>query len=232
MNFSKLEKTVGQKFNDIELFQIAFTHRSYLNENKDIREHNERLEFLGDAVLELIVTEYLFSNFNKAEGEMTNWRSALVKKETLAETARELNLNKYIKLSKGEDASGGRDKDYILANTCESFIGALYLDLGYEAVRNFLNKKLLIKLKDILEKGSYIDAKSNFQEESQSIVGVTPSYKLVKEEGPDHEKIFTVGAFLDDKLISKGLGSSKQIAEQDAAKNALKKKKWGKYKAN
>jgi len=230
MDFSDFEKKLGFKINNSALLETAFTHRSYLNENKYVKEHNERLEFLGDAVLELVVTEYLYLNYDNQEGDLTNWRSALVKRDTLAQVARELGLGKYIKLSKGEDLSGGREKDYILANTVEAMLGALYLDLGFEIVKKFLHKYLLVKLDNILEKGLYIDAKSNFQEESQSIVGITPDYRLLKEIGPDHDKTFTIGLYLGEELISKGVGSSKQLAEQDAADHGLRKKKWGKYK--
>jgi ribonuclease-3 len=231
MNFEKLEQRLDIKFNNNDLIETAFTHRSYLNEHKNVLEHNERLEFLGDAVLELIVTEYLYKNFQAAEGDLTNWRSALVKRETLAQVAREVELQEYLKLSKGEDLSGGRNKDYILANTVEALIGAMYLDLGYETVRKFLDKQLLVKLQLILDKGLHIDSKSSFQEESQSIVGITPEYKLLKEEGPDHEKTFTIGVFLKENLIAEGSGSSKQAAEQNAAEAGLKKNKWGKYKS-
>jgi len=230
MDFLDLEKKIGFNISNLKLLETAFIHRSYLNENKMTPSHNERLEFLGDAVLELIVTEYLYLNYENPEGDLTNWRSALVKRDTLAIVARELNLGQYIQLSKGEELSGGREKDYILANTVEAMIGALYLDLGYEVVKSFLDKYLLVKLKNILENGLHIDAKSNFQEESQSIVGITPDYRLIKEVGPDHDKTFTVGLYLNDELISKGVGSSKQTAEQDAADHGLKKKKWGKYK--
>jgi len=229
-DFSQLEQIVGAKFKDYSQIKSAFIHRSYLNEHKNITEHNERLEFLGDAVLELIVTEYLYLNFKESEGELTNWRSALVKRETLAHVARKIQISQYIKLSKGEDLSGGREKDYILANTVEAFLGALYFDSGYDVVKKFVIDNILILLKDILDSGLHIDAKSSFQEQSQSIMGFTPEYRTVKEEGPDHEKIFTVGLFLEKEMISIGKGTSKQMAEQNAAEEGLKVKRWGKYR--
>lgn len=232
MVLKKLANKIGCSFKSESAIMKAFVHRSYLNENKDCFEHNERLEFLGDAVLELVVTEHLYNNFDKPEGELTNWRSALVKRETLAAVSRELELGNLIKLSRGEELSGGRDKDYILANTLEAFIGAFYLDSGYDEVRGFISKYLLVKLQLILDQGLHIDAKSSFQEEAQSIVGITPEYRIMNEEGPDHNKIFTVGVYLNGDLIGSGKGSSKQAAEQDAAEEGLKNRKWGKYASN
>lgn len=225
--YKKLEKKIGLKFKDQHLIKNAFIHRSYLNEHKDSEyESNERLEFLGDAVLELVVTEYLYTNYPNPEGELTNWRSALVKGEMLAKVAYQLDLGSYLHLSKGEENSGGRDKDYLLANVLEALIGVIYLELGYKKVEKFIEKFLLAHLESILEEGSHIDAKSKFQELSQDKMGVTPVYQLMHDEGPDHDKIFTMGAYIEDKVVGKGGGGSKQAAEQKAAEDALKRLKW------
>ena len=225
--YKKLEKKIDLKFKTHDLLKVAFVHRSYLNEHKDTKiEHNERLEFLGDAVLELIVTEYLYLNFPNPEGELTNWRSALVKGEMLAKIARQLNIGEYLQLSHGEEKSGGREKDYLLANTFEALIGVIYLELGYEKAKKFVTEFLLVNLDEILKTGAHIDAKSKFQEMSQDKVGVTPAYKLLHDEGPDHDKKFTMGAYIGEKLVGKGAGSSKQIAEQKAAEDSLARLKW------
>jgi len=225
--YKKLEEKIGIKFKSHDLLKVAFVHRSYLNEHKDTKlEHNERLEFLGDAVLELIVTEYLYLNFPNPEGELTNWRSALVKGEMLAKIARQLNIGEYLQLSHGEEKSGGREKDYLLANTFEALIGVIYLELGYEKAKKFVTKFLLVNLDEILKTGAHIDAKSKFQELSQDKVGITPAYKLLHDEGPDHDKKFTMGAYIGEKLVGKGVGSSKQIAEQKAAEDSLERLKW------
>jgi ribonuclease III len=225
--YSKLEKKIGFKFNDEKLLKNAFIHRSYLNEHKDSgMESNERLEFLGDAVLELVVTEYLYKNYPNPEGELTNWRSALVKGEMLAKISRQLDLGQYLYLSHGEENSGGREKDYLLANTFESLIGFIYLELGYEKAGKFIKKFLLAHLEDILKKGSHIDSKSKFQELAQDRFGITPAYQLLHDEGPDHDKTFTMGAYLNDRVVGKGEGNSKQAAEQKAAEDALKRLKW------
>lgn len=225
--YKKLEKQIGFKFKEWHLLRTAFVHRSYLNEHKSSKmESNERLEFLGDAVLELVVTEYLYLNYPNPEGELTNWRSALVKGETLAKISRELNLGEYLYLSHGEENSGGRDKDYLLANTFEAIIGVIYLELGYEKAKKFIEKFLLVRLEDILEKGAHIDAKSKFQEMAQEKAGFTPVYELLHDEGPDHNKMFTMGAYIEDRIVGKGKGSSKQSAEQRAAEDALKRLKW------
>ena len=225
--YKKLEKQIGIKFKNYDLLKVAFVHRSYLNEHRDSKlEHNERLEFLGDAVLELIVTEYLYSNYQNPEGELTNWRSALVKGEMLAKIAKQLQVGDLLFLSHGEEKSGGREKDYLLANTFEALIGAIYLEFGYKKAKKFVEKFLLIHLEDILKTGAHIDAKSKLQEVAQEKVGVTPVYKVQHEEGPDHEKMFTVGAFIGDRIVGKGKGGSKQIAEQKAAEDALKRLKW------
>ncbi len=225
--YKKLEKKTGLKFKDWHLLRNAFIHRSYLNEHKDSKyESNERLEFLGDAVLELVVTEYLYMNYPNPEGELTNWRSALVKGETLAKIARELELGEYLFLSHGEESSGGRQKDYLLANTFEAMIGVVYLELDYEMAKGFIEKFLLVRLESILARGSYIDAKSRFQEIAQEKLGITPVYELLHDEGPDHDKVFTMGAYIEERIVGKGKGSSKQTAEQKAAEDALKRLKW------
>lgn len=218
-----IEKILGIEFGDAELYREAFTHRSYLNEHKKHElKHNERLEFLGDAVLELVVTDYLFRNFENPEGEMTAWRSALVKTESLAEVAERLELGQYLLMSRGEAKSGGRTRMALLANMIEAIIGALYLDQGYDVAARFIEKQIISSLAGILKDGSWIDAKSRFQELTQEKEGVTPHYELIHEEGPDHEKIFTIGVYLEDRLCGKGKGNSKQAAQQAAATEALK----------
>ncbi len=226
--YKNLEKQLGLSFNDCDLLDTAFVHKSYVNEHRDLKNaHNERLEFLGDAVLELVVTEYLFKNFpGKGEGVLTNWRAALVKGKHLAEIAVGLDLGAYLYLSRGEERSGGRKKNYILANTLEALIGALYLDKDYAAAHRFIHEFIIKQLSSILEKGLHVDAKSRFQELSQDKLGITPEYRLVGEHGPDHSKIFTMGAFIGEELLGEGSGSSKQKAEQDAAEAALAKKNW------
>ena len=227
-DFDKLEKHLGIHFKNKDLLTQAFVHRSYLNENPDLGlEHNERLEFLGDAVLELVITEYLYKEYPKnAEGELTNWRASLVNAKMLMQIAEELGFNDFLLLSKGEMKELGKARQYILANTFESFVGSLYLDLGYEACDAFIKKVLLVKLPDIIENKLYKDAKSHFQEEAQEKAGVTPSYKVMKEWGPDHKKKFTVGVFLEKELVAQGEGYSKQEAEEEAAKAALGVKNW------
>lgn len=228
MDFGKLEKKLGIKFRDKGLLQQAFTHRSYLNENPDLKlEHNERLEFLGDAVIELVITENLYNNYpNKAEGDMTNWRAALVNAKMLSEIAENLGFNEFLLLSRGEAKELGKARAYILANAFEAFLGALYLDSGYEHCNNFLKKYLLSELSEIIEEGSYKDSKSKFQEEAQERVSITPSYKVSKESGPDHDKKFVVGVYLENELVAEGVGSSKREAEEAAATLALDVKNW------
>jgi len=228
VDFSKLEKKIGLKFKKKDLLTQAFCHRSYLNENPNSNlENNERLEFLGDAVLELIVTEYLFEKYpKKSEGELTNWRAALVNAKMLSEIAQELRFNDYLLLSKGEAKEMGKARQYILANTFEALVGAAYLDSGYKKCRDFLRKNLIVKLPEIIEKGLFKDAKSRFQEEAQERTGITPTYKVIKEWGPDHAKHFIIGVFLNNELVADGEGSSKQEAELEAAKNALEVKGW------
>ncbi|MEK7545238.1 MAG: ribonuclease III [Patescibacteria group bacterium] len=228
--YQSLEKKIGLTFKNKDLLKMAFIHRSYMNEHKDGSiGHNERLEFLGDAVLELVVTEYLYIHYpDHDEGEMTNWRSALVKGNNLANVALELDLGKYLSLSKGEEKSGGREKPYILANTVEALIGAIYLDQGYEKVHGFIHQFITRELESIIKEGLHIDAKSLFQEISQERLSTTPIYKVLEESGPDHEKHFLMGAYLSEELIGEGEGTSKQKAEEEAAKDALKNKNWKK----
>lgn len=226
-NFSKLEKKLNLNFKNKNLLAQAFCHRSYLNENpKCGLENNERLEFLGDAVLELVITEYLYKNYKESEGQLTNWRAALVNSQSLSKIAEELNFNDYILLSRGEAKDTGKARQSILANAFEAFLGALYLDRGLRTVRNFIEKYLIKKLSYIIENGLFRDAKSFFQEMAQKEIKITPEYKVLEEHGPDHAKHFTIGVFLEDKLIAAGTGSSKQEAEEEAARNALKAKSW------
>jgi len=222
-----LEKKIGVKFDSQELLQQSLTHRSYLNENPDFGlGHNERLEFLGDAVLELVVTEYLYRNYPNPEGELTNWRAALVNAKMLAEIATDLELNDYVLLSRGEAKDFGRARNYILANALEALIGAVYYDQGIEKATDFIQKNVLVHLPEILEQGTYRDAKSKFQEEAQERAGTTPTYEVMDEWGPDHAKHFKIGVFLGDELVAEGQGPSKQEAQQKAAENALKTKQW------
>jgi len=227
-HFEKLEKKLDIKFNNIAYLVQAFVHRSYLNENRDFPiGHNERLEFLGDAVLEIVVTEFLFNKYLNPEGELTNWRAALVNAKMLAEVSHEIGMEDFLFLSHGESKDAGtKARDYILANNMEALIGAIYLDLGYDMSKQFLSRWILPKLPHILENGLYMDAKSRFQESSQEHVGSTPNYKVLQEEGPDHAKLFKIGVYLEKELIAKGEGTSKQEAQTEAAEAALKVKKW------
>jgi len=226
-DFNKVEKKLGIEFKNKNLLKQAFCHRSYLNENPKISlNNNERLEFLGDAILELIVTEYLYKNYKEQEGKLTNWRASLVNSNTLSKLAQELDFNDYILLSKGETKDTGKARQSILANAYEAFLGALYLDQGFDVVKDFIEKYLIKKLPYIIENGLAQDAKSFFQEMSQKKVKITPEYKILEEHGPDHSKDFMVGVFLGNELIANGSGSSKQEAEEQAAKNALEVKNW------
>lgn len=219
-----LQKKLNHKFKDPKLLETAFVHRSFVNEHRRVKEHNERLEFLGDAVLELITTEYLFAKFpDQPEGELTALRSALVKGEQLAEIASELEFGEHLKLSKGEARSGGADKPYLLANVFEAVLGAVFLDAGYEKAREIIEKFLLPKLTKIIEENTQVDAKSEFQELAQDKLAITPEYRVLSESGPDHSKVFEMGAYVGKELYGKGKGASKQIAEQVAAEKALKK---------
>jgi len=225
-DFLKLEKELGINFSDHALFQKSLTHRSYINENPTAKEHNERLEFLGDAVLELIVTEYLFGNYKEPEGELTSWRAALVNSEMLASVSSGLGLGDYLLLSRGEEKDLGRARDYILANAFEAVLGAIYLDRGMKVAKKFVENNILDKLEMVLEKGLHRDSKSLFQEKAQEKVNITPHYRVLEEWGPDHKKEFKIGVYLGDKMIAEAEGVSKAIAEKEAAKNALIVKKW------
>lgn len=228
IDFSKFEKTANISFKDKDLLKQAFTHRSFVNENKNFKlGHNERLEFLGDAVLELVVTEYLYSKYPEAtEGDLTSYRSALVNAITLSEVARNLNVNEFLLLSKGEAKDEGRARLYILANTIEAIIGAIFIDQGYESAKDFIAKNTFHLIDKIIKEKTWLDSKSYFQEMAQEHTGITPSYKTVKEEGPDHDKHFTVGVYLEKEHVVSGEGRSKQEAEQDAARKALESKGW------
>lgn len=224
---TRLEKTIKVDFKDKQLLQTAVTHRSYLNENREIKEHNERLEFLGDAVLELATTQHLFHSMpDTPEGEMTSIRAALVRKENLDKTAHKIDLGKYLFLSRGEDQSGGRENSYILANTVEALIGAIYLDQGFETARHFIEENILIFLDEILQKNLHQDAKSRLQEICQEKMQITPNYEILDEEGPDHQKTFTAGVFFGEEQKGQGSGPSKQAAELQAAEDALAQLNW------
>lgn len=227
-DFSKLEDKLDLEFNDQDLLIQAFIHRSYLNEHPDFElDDNERLEFLGDAVLELVVTNYLFKNYpEKPEGDLTNWRAALVNADRLSEVAREVGLNDFLLLSEGESKQRGKARDYILADVVEALLGAIYLDRGFKECQNFVEEHIIEKLPKIIEEGLYKDSKSLFQEKAQEQVSITPTYKVLEEWGPDHEKHFEVGVFLDDEKVAEGEGSSKLEAEEEAAEKGLKVKGW------
>ncbi len=215
-------EVLGVDFTDVQLLVTAFTHRSYLNEHrKTVSEHNERLEFLGDAVLELVVTQYLFANFSEPEGILTNWRSSLVRTESIGAAAAKYGYEPMLRLSRGEKHGTERARAQILANSFEAVIGAVYLDAGYEAAATWITKSILSTFKDILASGSWMDPKSHLQEVAQSREGATPQYKVLSEEGPDHEKTFTVGVFVGGKLVGRGVGPSKQAGQQQAAEAAL-----------
>lgn len=222
--YDEFLKKIGIQFKNKELFDTVFIHRSYLNEHKSLKlEHNERLEFLGDAVLELAVTRFLFNNFNKPEGEMTNWRSALVKGESLSTEAKKIGMDGLIKTSRGESKNVGKARDLILANAFEALIGAIYMDQGFEPAAKFIEEFICYKIKDIVDNELYYDSKSKFQEMAQEKFGITPVYELVSEIGPDHNKVFTVSAYIGKNKIAEGQGSSKQRAQLDAAKNSLER---------
>ena len=228
VDLSELEKRTDIVFEDKKLLRQAFVHRSYLNESKERGlEHNERLEFLGDAVLELVVTDYLYKQYpDKPEGELTAIRAALVNTTSLSDNAARLGMNDFLLLSKGESKDLGRARQYILANTYEAYIGAVYLDRGYVIANEFIEKYVLSKTDDIVKNKLWMDAKSNFQEKAQEHDGQTPRYEVVEESGPDHDKLFIVGVYLKDKEVARGEGKSKQDAEQEAAKSALDARGW------
>ena len=226
-NIAELESKIGLSFNNKDLLLQALTHRSYLNENSKWHlDQNERLEFLGDAVLELVVTEYLYHNYPNPEGELTNWRAALVNAIILSEISRGFDLNEFILLSRGEAKDVGRARQYILANAMEALIGAIYLDQGYDKASEFIHRWILKELARIIEQRLYRDPKSLFQEKSQEKVGITPNYEVLEEWGPDHARNFKIGVYLDKELIAEGEGPSKQDAQQKAAEAALKAKGW------
>lgn len=213
---------LGFEFKNIDYLITALTHRSYVNEHrKSVSEHNERLEFLGDAVLELAVTDYLFNNFSEPEGILTSWRSSLVRTESIGAAGDKLGYESLLRMSRGEKNGSSRARSQILANAFEAVIGAIYLERGYKDAEEFIKKHILSKLDDILASGSWRDPKSHLQEVSQRIDGHTPVYRVLSEEGPDHDKIFTLGVYVGEKLMGKGTGSSKQNAQQEAAKAAL-----------
>ncbi len=219
---------IGVSFNDPQLIRTAFTHRSYVNEHRDeVTEHNERLEFLGDAVLELVVTRFLFEKFpDKPEGDLTAYRAALVNTNTISDAASRLEMNDCLLLSRGEAKDTGRARQYILANAFEAVIGAIYLDQGYDCAQQFIAANIFPLTDEVVRKRLWQDAKSHFQEEAQERVSTTPSYSILNETGPDHDKHFTVGAYLGSELVAQGSGKSKQEAEQAAAGAALEAKGW------
>ena len=217
------EEKLGFRFNDVNLLVIALTHRSYVNEHKSAHEHNERLEFLGDAVLELVSSDFLYRNYDYPEGVMTALRAALVRTESIGDAGKELGYEPLVRLSKGEKQGSERAHDVILADCFEAVIGAIYLDQGYDTAKEFIAKHILVKIDTILEEGSWRDPKSYVQELAQKIDGMTPVYRTLKEEGPDHDKKFTVGIYVGDSLKGTGVGHSKQEAQTEAAKEGVKK---------
>ncbi len=227
-NLSQLEEKISVVFANKDLLLQALTHRSYLNENPAFRVgHNERLEFLGDAVLELVITEELYAKFpDKPEGDLTSFRAALVNAKMLAEVAGEIELNEFMLLSRGEAKDVGRARQYILANAMEALIGAIYLDQGYAIARDFLMRFVMPRLSEVLEKKLYKDPKSLFQEEAQERVGITPTYEVIREWGPDHDKHFVVGVYLGVDLVAEGEGASKQTGQEEAARLGLHTKGW------
>ena len=228
-DLQKLETTIGYSFKNDDLLRQAVTHRSYLNEHPEFKlGHNERLEFLGDAVLEIIVTEHLFNSYpDTPEGDLTDWRASLVNAKMLASIAQTLSVEENLFLSKGEEKDdSSKARQYILANAMEALIGAMYLDGGLEAAHTFIHRFVICHLKHILDNHLYLDPKSRFQEKAQEIFGLTPHYKVISENGPDHEKVFEVGVFLAEDLVAIGRGSSKQEAQVEAASQALAAKQW------
>ncbi len=225
---SDLAKKLGVKFKNLDFLLNAVTHRSYLNEHPSFAlGHNERLEFLGDAVIELAVTEFLYENYPNPEGDLTNWRASLVNADMLGDLAKEIGIEEYMLLSRGETKDKqSKARLYILANAFEAIVGAIYLDRGMREAEKFLKKVLLVKLPEILEKKLYLDPKSRFQEIAQERYTITPSYKVLSETGPDHAKKFVIGVFIKETMVAKGEGSSKHEAQVDAARNGMKEKGW------
>ena len=215
---------LGLEFENIDTFVTALTHRSYVNEHKkSANEHNERLEFLGDAVLELVVTDYLFANYDEPEGILTSWRASLVRTESIGAAGESVGYAPLVRMSKGEKNGSDRARLQILANAFEAVVGAIYLEFGYDTASDFIHKNIIVKLDDILREGSWRDPKSHLQEVSQRIDGHTPIYRVLEEDGPDHDKMFTLGVFVGEKQMGQGTGPSKQAAQQAAAKAALEK---------
>lgn len=227
-DFNTFQEKLGLEFNELDLLRQAFTHRSYLNEHRgEVKGHNERLEFLGDAVLELIATHFLYEKFPaQTEGDLTAYRASLVNAVTCAEVAQDLGMNDYLLLSRGEAKDTGRARGILMANAFEALVGAIYLDQGYDAAKDFISKYLFPKIDNIIQKKLWLDAKSSLQEKIQDVESVTPSYAVLKEWGPDHDKHFVVGVHVRDKLLAQGEGKSKQEAEQDAARAALAARGW------
>ncbi len=222
LELEKFQSSIGIKLNDLSLLERVFIHRSYLNEHLDQSlVNNERLEFLGDAVLELVVTEHLYLTYPNPEGELTNWRSAIVKGETLAKVSKDIDMGSHLMVSRGEERNGGKSRNLLLANCFEALLGCIYLDQGYLVVKKFIHDNLIPRLSDIIKDGSYIDSKSRLQELIQEKNGVTPEYKVLEESGPDHDKNFLIGVYVEDKEIGRGQGASKRKAEQEAASDGL-----------
>jgi ribonuclease-3 len=222
MDIANLEKKIQTKFKNKDLLKTALTHRSYLNENRSYSlPHNERLEFLGDAVLELVTTEYLYTHFENPEGELTNLRSSLVNHRILAKIGKDIDLESHLLLSRGESKDTGRAREAILANTIEAVIGAIYLDQGIVPAKQFITDFILVELPEIMKKQAYLDPKSQLQELVQERLGVTPRYEVLDESGPDHDKSFVVGVYNGEKILGEGEGPSKREAEVEAAKDAL-----------
>ncbi len=228
-DFAKLEEKIGVKFKNLDLLKQAYVHRSYLNEHRDFYlKHNERLEFLGDAVMELVVTEFLYKNYPNPEGELTNWRAALVNTQMISKQAQRLGFNDYLLLSRGESKDMGKAREIILANSFEATIGAIYLDQGYDKANEFISNNLIGELPDIIKEELYLDPKSKLQEAAQDKLNITPTYKVEKEWGPDHARQFIIGVYLDNNKVGEGEGSSKHEAQIAAAKDGLEKDKWEK----
>lgn len=224
---SLLAERIGVVFHNSTLLEVAVTHRSFLNEHREyLLDHNERLEFLGDAVLELAVTEYLFQKYKNPEGELTSWRAALVCGEMLAKISGDLGVEKYLRMSRGESKDTGRARQYLLANALEAIIGAIYLDQGYDVARDFIQRNVVSRIHEVLERKLYLDPKSYFQELAQERSGITPNYREHNAIGPDHDKHFVVGVYLGNELVAEGEGNSKQEAQREAARSALEKKGW------
>lgn len=226
--FANFEEKIGLNFNDKRLLMQAFVHRSYLNENPNIgMDHNERLEFLGDAVLELAVTDYLYKKYpNEDEGVLTSYRAALVNANIISDIARDFGMNEYLLLSKGEAKDTGKARNYILANTFEAVLGAIYIDQGYVEAEKFVAKTILIHIDNVVKNKLWKDPKSYVQEKAQEFLGVTPAYKVISESGPDHDKHFTIGIYFGNELAAEGKGKSKQEGEQSAAQKAMEVRGW------